>query len=258
VESIEVVGKDRIATFRVTKTYKGSATGTLRFRASPTWTCDSSWAIAGEHALLFLQTGKPSTEQQESVFYLVSNGSGRLVVRTVDGERLLEPLLLALPIDIRVSKKLTADGGFYGDLLASFTDVESYILHDRIDSVRSLRAVRYWVNGTEACSDAGRPDWLREEFQCFDPSDPKWTPGVVRCNDAGIPMAKQRRSYECGSWHDASTLSCQFRDGDHSQAFCKAGVGDGGMPAGTASADLFCDRMTDGSLRCLNAIGWGL
>jgi hypothetical protein len=61
----------------VERTLKGSMTGTFRFLASPTWTCDVSTAVQGETVLLFLK------RRPDGHFIIGHSGRGRMPLRTV-------------------------------------------------------------------------------------------------------------------------------------------------------------------------------
>jgi hypothetical protein len=79
----------------------GRASSCFYFVAEPTWTCDTSDAVAGETVLLFLsrvreQTierpnlGKPPVRvgaaKQQALFYIAHSGRGRMPVRQVNGQ----------------------------------------------------------------------------------------------------------------------------------------------------------------------------
>lgn len=80
-EVIAVDGPDgeRVARLRVERTLKGTALDEVKFRASPSWLCDSTTAALGERVLLFLEgSGKTA--------HVVASGTGRMVLVT-DGAR---------------------------------------------------------------------------------------------------------------------------------------------------------------------------
>ena len=246
VESVQSTEGSRIASARVLQTFKGNPGETVRFEASPSWSCDSSWAESGERALLFL-VGKP----RDKPYFLTSNGTGRLVVKVIAGEQFLETRLLDLPLDVRVQMMREGDGGFTNVVLASLADVFAYVQRGKISSPRPPKLVQYWIFGSVQCDDAGIPLGTTP-FTCLDPQNQAWPPGAVRCNDAGIPRSLNN-TFRCGTWHDASKLQCEFPNGDHSRGLCGPGVvKDGGMAASQASADLYCDLQSDGSLSCTN------
>jgi hypothetical protein len=71
---------ERKATARVLEVWKGSPIETVRFIASPTWTCDISEAVEGETVVLFLAKG------DNPRFYTIAHsGRGRMPLRSVDG-----------------------------------------------------------------------------------------------------------------------------------------------------------------------------
>ncbi len=71
---------ERKATARVLEVWKGPPIETVRFIASPTWTCDISEAVEGETVVLFLARG------DHPRFYTIAHsGRGRMPLRTVDG-----------------------------------------------------------------------------------------------------------------------------------------------------------------------------
>jgi hypothetical protein len=221
VVSVETMdGGQRLATVKVIKSYKGAVGDRVRFNASPEWSCDSSSAEAGEQALLFLHRTKSS-----DLFVLADDGRGRMVVRNVAGVRFLEPILLDLPVDVRIVKHLASDGGWsLGKELASFDDVVSYVEHGRLPTSSPDQKTSY--SFSTACEDAGRP-----------------SPG--------------KRVQECLVWRDLAELQCRFRDDDHSVALCgRRAPGEVPTPFLQPSAALWCERDgvrgRDAELRCIN------
>jgi hypothetical protein len=64
----------RHATARVLETWRGEPLEMVNFLASATWTCDTSTAVAGERAVLFLQ------DVGEPVLHITHSGRGRMPV----------------------------------------------------------------------------------------------------------------------------------------------------------------------------------
>jgi hypothetical protein len=82
VESVSspLIGK-KYAKARVTEVWKGAKADTVKFLASPSWTCDISQAKKGETVLLFLtKDGKARS------YEIAHSGRGRLPIRTVEGK----------------------------------------------------------------------------------------------------------------------------------------------------------------------------
>jgi hypothetical protein len=77
---IALIGK-RYAKAKVMDVWKGAQMEQIEFRASPTWSCDTSSAIKGETVLLFLKKGDESRS-----YAIMRSGTGRMPVRTVDGK----------------------------------------------------------------------------------------------------------------------------------------------------------------------------
>lgn len=67
------------AVARVSETWKGNPSETIKFLASPTWTCDITGAVVGEETVLFLRLRSPE------LFEVVLAGRGKMPLRTVDG-----------------------------------------------------------------------------------------------------------------------------------------------------------------------------
>lgn len=220
VISVETVdGGQRVAAARVIKSYKGVVGDRVRFYASPEWSCDSSWAEAGEQVLLFLHRTKSS-----ELFALAEDGRGRMVVRNVGGVKFLEPILLDLPVDVRLAKRLSHDGGWLlGDELASFDDVLNYVEHRRLPTPLRGQKISYSLSAS--------------------------------CEDAGT-SSHSGRGRECLVWRDAAELQCRFSDDDHSVANCwRRAPGEAPLPFLQPSAALWCERGVRGrepELRCTN------
>lgn len=81
VESVtkSLTGKQH-ATARVWETWKGLPQETIKFAASPTWTCDISEAMEGETVVLFLVKSA-----RRGSYTIAHSGRGRLPLRTVGG-----------------------------------------------------------------------------------------------------------------------------------------------------------------------------
>lgn len=76
---IQPIGSEkRVATARLMEVWKGNAREgeTVKFRASKSWTCDTSTAIKGETVVLFLADDPKDASHLE----IASNGIGRLPV----------------------------------------------------------------------------------------------------------------------------------------------------------------------------------
>jgi hypothetical protein len=87
--------KRRRATATVIDSWKGQATGTVTFRAAPTWTCDISDAKKGEEAIVFIRRGE-----------LELSGRGRMPIFTREGRR-----LAAVWPDVRLPPGLVTEAG---------------------------------------------------------------------------------------------------------------------------------------------------
>jgi len=120
VIDIPSVEKTRVAEVEVTQVLKGRLAGTtLYLLAQPTWTCDTSTAVKGESALLFLQQprgrisamtykepprlrARLQARKNKGPFMVIAwSGRGRMPLRTVRGEN-----YVALPGDVRVPSSL--------------------------------------------------------------------------------------------------------------------------------------------------------
>jgi hypothetical protein len=71
----EITWERRTATARVLEIWKGTTGERAKFRASKSWTCDVSTAVAGETVILFLTNG-----ENTSVMSIAYSGIGRLPV----------------------------------------------------------------------------------------------------------------------------------------------------------------------------------
>jgi hypothetical protein len=87
VATVESVRKPFLALFgkkravaRVIEVWKGAPGETVRFRASPGWTCDISDAVVGETVLLFL-----CRRVGTSTLDIAHHGRGRMPIRTLQG-----------------------------------------------------------------------------------------------------------------------------------------------------------------------------
>lgn len=69
--------KRRRATATVLESWKGQASGTVAFRAAPTWICDISDAKKDEETIVFIRSGE-----------LMLAGRGRMPIFTREGRRL--------------------------------------------------------------------------------------------------------------------------------------------------------------------------
>lgn len=105
-EFIGVVRVDRVsvgipflkrprATATILESWKGKATGTVRFGAAASWVCDISDARKGEEAVVFIRDGE-----------LVLAGRGRMPIFTRDGRR-----LAAIWPDVRLPPGITTEAG---------------------------------------------------------------------------------------------------------------------------------------------------
>lgn len=126
VEKVEVVEGIRIARVVVLRTFKGGMPGQrFTYIAEPTWRCDTSKALPGETALLFLfpaqtehlfENDNKSKEAQYarvlksglrgvSLYQIVSNGGGRMPIRTWGGrEHILRQWTAVLPPKVAVMR----------------------------------------------------------------------------------------------------------------------------------------------------------
>jgi hypothetical protein len=111
----EITWERRVATARVLDVWKGTAGEKVQFRASKSWTCDVSTAIAGETVILFLVD-----DPKDSVMAIAYSGIGRLPVENNDGNArvLLYSSLLSKEI-----KKLI---GIPEDTFRSYVDVTMF------------------------------------------------------------------------------------------------------------------------------------
>jgi hypothetical protein len=129
VEKIEVVEGIRVARVVVLRSFKGGLPGQrFRYIAEPTWMCDISMALPNETALLFLfpaetghlfyETGKSKQAQYTralksglrgvSLYQIVSNGGGRMPIRTWNGrEHILRQRTAVLPPKVSVTRDPT-------------------------------------------------------------------------------------------------------------------------------------------------------
>ena len=76
----EITWEKRVATAKVLDVWKGTAGEKVQFRASKSWTCDVSTAIAGETVILFLVD-----DPKDSVMAIAYSGIGRLPIENNNG-----------------------------------------------------------------------------------------------------------------------------------------------------------------------------
>jgi hypothetical protein len=111
----QAVWEKRVATAKVLDVWKGTAGEKVQFRASRTWACDVSTAIAGETVILFL-----ADDPKDSVMAIAYWGIGRLPVENPDGN---STVLLYSNLLTREIKELI---GVPKDTFRSYVDVAMF------------------------------------------------------------------------------------------------------------------------------------
>ncbi len=94
VEAVEQVDDDlRIARATVVRVLKGFPPSSIWFRASPSWTCDTSGAEVGEKALVFLKPVSDAVPESARIvlkgaalFEVAHSGRGHMPIRKLGGE----------------------------------------------------------------------------------------------------------------------------------------------------------------------------
>jgi hypothetical protein len=107
VETVEDVNGVHVAEAAVLDVLKGSPSRRIRFLASPTWMCDTSTAVTGETALVFLvaDTGEHSVRtstKNEVLFRIAHSGRGRMPIRDAAGKRYVDFWAsdILMPVDV--------------------------------------------------------------------------------------------------------------------------------------------------------------
>ena len=76
VERLEIVNNKKFAIAKVSDVWKGEKTSYVRYRAYPTWSCDTSDASVGEYGLTFL-------EKEDNSYVITNSGQGSPVIAQV-------------------------------------------------------------------------------------------------------------------------------------------------------------------------------
>ena len=122
--------KRRRATATILESWKGRASGSVTFRAAPTWTCDISDAKQGEEVVVFIQGGE-----------LQLAGRGRMPIFLREGRR-----LAAMWPDVRLPPGLATEAGpepQYDFIRGVGVDA----LHAVVATLVSEKAETRWLEG---------------------------------------------------------------------------------------------------------------
>jgi hypothetical protein len=124
-----IVWEKRVATAQVLDVWKGTAGEKVQFRASPSWTCDSSTAVVGETVILFLVD-----DPKDSVMVIAYSGIGRLPIENNNGN---STVLLYSSLLTKEIKKLM---GIPETIFKSYVDVA--MLKNQVQQIELEKTAR--------------------------------------------------------------------------------------------------------------------